>query len=242
MLGNSPYKSQADYAIIKVLKDSREPLRYNELHRKASSVLGNRIWIKTFNDHLKRLCEDGEIIRNEKTRYHVTYEPARKYRDEEREEVELEKKFLGLLLRFASEAPKKLEFHAKKLEFRDCVVKSLVKLLAQRRKMVKTILSATLALAEGKEREAQMVLDEYFLDYRIVLNHFMTILSKIDGITQIANEMTEEWIQEYRKIMREIEARMQEVKALTQEVQAGREVSDPYVDILNLSEAIEEFF
>ena len=161
------YRSETDSAIIKALKGSREPLRYNELHRKASKVLGSRIWIKTFNDHLRKLCKDSEVVRNEKNRYNVTYEPAKKYRDEEREYVELEKKILDSLLGFATEPPRKSHLRAKKLQFQKRVIKSFVKSLARRRRLVTKILSATLALAEGKEREAQMMLDDYFFDYRL---------------------------------------------------------------------------
>jgi len=59
--------------IVQALLASREPLRYNELHREASKVFGRRIWIKTFNDHLKRLCEISIVVRKEKNRYHVLY-------------------------------------------------------------------------------------------------------------------------------------------------------------------------
>ena len=37
-------------------------------------MLGRRIYIKTFNDHLKKLCEKSTVLRKEKNRYHVTYE------------------------------------------------------------------------------------------------------------------------------------------------------------------------
>ena len=64
--------------IVQALLTSREPLRYNELHREASKVFGRRIWIKTFNDHLKKLCEISIVVRKEKNRYHVTYELEQK--------------------------------------------------------------------------------------------------------------------------------------------------------------------
>ena len=74
MSRKSAYNTQVDDAIMKALVRAEEPLRYNELHRRANGIFGQRIWIKTFNDHLKKLCEKSRVIRKEKSRYYVTYE------------------------------------------------------------------------------------------------------------------------------------------------------------------------
>jgi len=78
----SAYNTQVDDAIMKALGRAEEPLRYNELHRRANRILGHRIWIKTFNDHLKKLCEKSMVIRKEKSRYYVTYEVEEKNIDD----------------------------------------------------------------------------------------------------------------------------------------------------------------
>lgn len=81
MSRKSAYGNQIDDAIIQALQRAREPLRYNELHRKANGILGHRIWIKTFNDHLKKLHEKSVVVRKEKNRYCVTYELETKHID-----------------------------------------------------------------------------------------------------------------------------------------------------------------
>ena len=75
------YENEVDKAIIKALGLSGKPLRYNELHRRADKNFGRRIYIKTFNDHLRKLYEKAVVIRSEKNRYHVTYELVKEYSD-----------------------------------------------------------------------------------------------------------------------------------------------------------------
>ena len=72
---------RVDYAIKRALVRAGEPLRYNELHRKANSILGHRIWIKTFDAHLKKLVKTSMVIREEKNRYYVTYKLEKKQID-----------------------------------------------------------------------------------------------------------------------------------------------------------------
>lgn len=82
MSRKSAYNTHVDDAIMKALGRAEGPLRYNELHRRANGIFGHRIWIKTFNDHLKKLCEKSMVIRKEKSRYYVTYEVEEKNIDD----------------------------------------------------------------------------------------------------------------------------------------------------------------
>ena len=82
MSRKSAYNTQVDDAIMKALGRAEEPLRYNELHRRTNGILGQWIWIKTFNDHLKKLCEKSMVTRKEKSRYYVTYEVEEKNIDD----------------------------------------------------------------------------------------------------------------------------------------------------------------
>ena len=82
MSRKSAYNTQVDDAIVKALGRAEKPLRYNELHRRANGIFGQRIWIKTFNDHLKKLCEKSTVVRKEKSRYYVTYEVEEKNIDD----------------------------------------------------------------------------------------------------------------------------------------------------------------
>jgi len=198
---------------MKTLKDSREPLRYNKLHKEASAVLGHRIWIKTFNDHLKRLSENGEVIRNEKSRYNVTYEPARNYTEEERKRIKDEKKYLDFVLKWAAKTSD--------LELRKRAIKRWIRALARKQSMVATILYAAYALTIGEEKEAQSALDEFFFRYRTVLDHFIKKLSKIDGITDILNEMRKEESQRFKKISQEFETVKQEVLRIVKRKDVG---------------------
>lgn len=210
MSTNSLYASDVDYAIVKALKDSREPLRYNKLHKEASNVLGRRIWIKTFNDHLKMLGENGEVIRNEKSRYNVTYESSRKYTDEERIRITQEKNLLDLFLQSATETSD--------LKLRTRIIQTWIGYLARKRRTELKILDATLALTEGKEREAQMILDEFFYGYRIVLDHLIKTLSKIDGITHIINGMREAKNRDLEKKKQEFDRVAKELYEICEEI------------------------
>lgn len=82
MSRKSAYNTHVDDAIMKALVRAEEPLRYNELHRRANGIFRQRIWIKTFNDHLKKLCEKSMVKRKEKSRYYVTYEVEEKNIDD----------------------------------------------------------------------------------------------------------------------------------------------------------------
>ncbi len=82
MSRKSAYNTQVDDTIMKALVRAEGPLRYNELHRRANGIFGQRIWIKTFNDHLKKLCEKSMVTRKEKSRYYVTYEVEEKNIDD----------------------------------------------------------------------------------------------------------------------------------------------------------------
>jgi DNA-binding transcriptional ArsR family regulator len=64
-------------------------MRYNELHRNSGKEHGGRIWIKTFDSHLKLLVNLGIVKKHEESRFKVFYklvvpddtipvEPARK--------------------------------------------------------------------------------------------------------------------------------------------------------------------
>ena len=60
-------------AILMVLVRHRKGIRYNDLHRESGREFGKRIWIKTFDKHLKLLVNSGIVERNEETRYKVFY-------------------------------------------------------------------------------------------------------------------------------------------------------------------------
>lgn len=185
MSKNSIYLTEVDYAILKALKDSHGPVRYNKLHKEASNIFGSRIWIKTFNDHLKRLSENGEVIRNEKSRYNVTYEPARKYTEEERSLIEKEKK---LLQYFRPRVEQNWN------EFGIRSIKSYIRHLTDVHGGISvfTTLDILLGFAEGKGNEAQAMLDEVFYRRRIELVELLETLSKFKGIAKVVREMREE--------------------------------------------------
>ena len=198
MSKKSIYLAEVDYAILKALKDSYEPVRYNKLHKEASNIFGSRIWIKTFNDHLKKLLENGEVIRNEKSRYNVTYEPARKYTEEERSLIEKEKK---LLQHFRPRRGQEWN------EFGIRSIKSYIRHLTDVYGGISvfTTLDALLAFAEGKENEAQTTLDEDFYRRRIKLVEFLTTLSEFKGIARVVHEMKKEETARLDRELRELE-------------------------------------
>lgn len=199
MSRNSLYRSEIDFAILKALKDSRQPLRYNKLHVEASNVFGSRIWIKTFNDHLKKLCKKSEVIRNEKSRYKVTYEPAKKHTDKVHKVIELEKEILDYAFHHFAQIQDP--------ELRARIIKKWIKDLARWRvySVLQIISDAVFALVEGEEKEAQRIVDEFAYAYRIILDHIVKTSSKINGIKPILKEMKEEEEQAMEKRLQELE-------------------------------------
>ncbi len=179
--GNSVYLGEVDYSILKALRDSQEPMRYNRLHREASSIFGSRIWIKTFNDHLKKLNEKGEVIRHENNRYNVTYEPARKYTNEEQLVIENEKVFVNAIHRLYQSKPRKV-----------AIVKKFIKVAKFGAVHTFTVLDALLAFAEGNEKRAEKIIDESLCRYRNILAVRLKMLSKFDDIAKIVEEVRKE--------------------------------------------------
>lgn len=210
MSRKSLYSSEIDLAIMKALRDSTKQLRYNELHRKASDVFGNRIWIKTFNDHLKRLCENNEVIRNENTRYNVTYEPARKYTAEERRAIELEKNLLDYALNVAARVPD--------YKLRKDLIQGKIRYVIRRRFLMLKILTAILGFATGEEKKAKKMIDEAFYNWRILIDHFIEKAAKLDGIDQIVKEMIEGEKQDIKEKTQKIDGAINRLSLIRQEL------------------------
>ncbi len=95
-----------DTAIVNTLRKNPQGLRYNALHAKSGEEFGQRIWIKTYNDHLKGLVKAGVIERIEETRFKVTYKlkipetsQAKMYLSRVRKEIRVLKETLPFLLK-----------------------------------------------------------------------------------------------------------------------------------------------
>lgn len=150
------YGGAVDDAIVKVLRRFTNGLRYNKLHRESGKELGRSIWIKTFNNHLKKLCQDRIIERNEESRFKVIYKlsmpfGAKEFKSQINELIENFKKEQVNALKIALSAQEAV------IEFREMPA-------IKAREVELAPSSVREAVAEFKKKKAKGTIDEELVD------------------------------------------------------------------------------